>query len=57
MIPMCTMTVSLWDYDDDGLAVWQCIIDGDPRYVEGRTDDTVLSVYNRALSAYEDEEA
>lgn len=48
--------IVLFDFGDDGEAVWRCQIGDDIRYVEGRMDDDIWVIIDRAAKAYEDEE-
>lgn len=46
--------IELWDYDDDGNAVWRVSVWDDMRYIEGGIDDDVWLIVERACRAYDD---
>jgi len=47
--------VELWDYTDDRDAVWRVTVDGDIRFIEGRLDEDIQDVIERAIRAYDEE--
>lgn len=48
--------IVLHDFWDDGEAVWKCQIGDEVRYVEGRMEDDIWVIIDRAARAYEDED-
>lgn len=55
-IPTATaqLHIDLWDVDEEGFAVWRVRVNEDIRFIEGRYDDEVWTIVNRAAAAYEE---
>lgn len=49
------LKIELFDYDDDGFAVWRGTVGDDARFVEGRIDDDIWVIIDRLVIAYEEE--
>lgn len=48
--------ITLWDYTDDGEAVWNVKTKGgEERFVEGHVDDDVWVIVDKAVRAFDEE--
>lgn len=48
------LEVTLWDYNDDGEAVWRINVAGEARYIEARVDADAWEILEKGLHAYDE---